>query len=114
MQLRCGGGAQDQVADDLGRSPTGQGVLGLEAAVFIAIHNTDFGNHVDSFFVVQLFVVREFLGAGIDRDERHHHGQRQHQRKELLHGFLLLDLAEITAIFVKTLVFRSARRTYRG
>ena len=85
MQLRCGGGAQDQVADDLGRSPTAQIVRGSEAAVLTAIHNPDFGDHGDSFIIGDVFVVLELLGAGVDRDERHHHGQRQHQRKEFLH-----------------------------
>ena len=86
MQLTCGGGAKNQVANDLGGCPTGQSALGLEAAVGIAVDNSNFGNHGDGFIIILILVVREFLGASVDRDERHHHGQCQHQRKEFLHG----------------------------
>ena len=85
-QSAGGGGAQDQVADDLGGSATGQGVLGIESAVFVALNNAQSGHHVNSFFVLDLAVVREVLGTGRDSDQRHGHRQSQNQRKELLHG----------------------------
>ena len=86
-----GGGAQDQVADDLGGRATGQDIIGTEVAVGITVDNTQGRDHIHSFFVGDLAVVREVLGAGADGDQRHGHHQSKHQRKELLHlGFLLL------------------------
>ena len=87
-----GGGAQDQVADDLGGSATGQDIIGTEVAVGITVDNTQGRDHIHSFFVGDLAVVREVLGARADSDQRHGHHQSKHQRKELLHlGFLLLQ-----------------------
>ncbi|CAN3973695.1 tryptophan--tRNA ligase, partial [Dysosmobacter welbionis] len=80
-----GGGAQDQVADDLGGRATGQDIIGTEVAVGITVDNTQGRDHIHSFFVGDLAVVREVLGAGADGDQRHGHHQSKHQRKELLH-----------------------------
>ena len=90
MEGSSGGGAQDQVADDLGSSTTGQGALGIEGAVSIAADDADGGHHVDSFSIVDGAVIGEVLGAGADGDQRHGHNQSQNQRKELLHGVFLL------------------------
>ena len=84
-QSRCSGGAQDQVADDLGGRATGQDIIGTEVAVGITVDNTQGRDHIHSFFVGDLAVVREVLGAGADGDQRHGHHQSKHQRKELLH-----------------------------
>ena len=85
VELSRGGGPQDHVADDLGSGAASQVVTRLEVAARVTINNFDGGDHVDGFFVGDVTVVRELLGAGVDRDERHHHDQRQHQRKELSH-----------------------------
>ena len=85
-QSRGGGGAKDQVADDLGGRATGQDIIGTEVAVGITVDNTQGRDHIHSFFVGDLAVVREVLGAGADGDQRHGHHQSQYQRKELLHG----------------------------
>ena len=85
-QSGCGGGAKDQVADDLGSSATGQGVAGIEGTVGIAVDDLCLGQHVNSFSVVDLAAVREVLGTSADGDQRHGHHQSQYQRKELLHG----------------------------
>ena len=85
------GGAQDQVADDLGGRTAGQDIIGTEVAAGITVDNAQSRDHIHSFFVGDLAVVREVLGAGADGDQRHGHHQSKHQRKELLHlGFLLL------------------------
>ena len=80
------GGAQDQVADDLGGSTAGQSALGIEGAIGITTDDAQGGHHFDSFFIVDLAVVGEVLGASADGDQRHGHHQSQNQRKELLHG----------------------------
>ena len=86
------GGAQDQVADDLGGRAAGQDIIGTEVAAGITVDNTQSRDHIHSFLVGDLAVVREVLGAGADGDQRHGHHQSKHQRKELLHlGFLLLQ-----------------------
>ena len=85
-QLSGGGGAKDQVADDLGSSATGQGVARLEGAVFVTVDNSHFGDHGDGFVISDVGVILELLGAGADSDQRHGHHQSQNQRKELLHG----------------------------
>ena len=85
-QSAGGGGPEDQVADDLSSRATGQSVLGVEGAVFVAVNDPHGGHHVNSFFVLNLAVVREVLGTGRDSDQRHGHRQSQNQRKELLHG----------------------------
>ena len=85
-QSRCGGGAKDQVADDLGSSATGQGGGGTEVTFGIAVDDLHGGHHVDSFSVLDLGAVGEVLGTGRDGDQRHGHHQSQYQRKELLHG----------------------------
>ena len=51
-QSGCGGGAKDQVADDLGGSATGQGGGGIEGTVGITVDDLHGGHHVDSFSVV--------------------------------------------------------------
>ena len=85
-QSVSGGGSQDQVADDLGSRATGQGVGGVEGTVGVTIDDVQRGHHVNSFFIGDLAVVREVLGASADGDQRHGHRQSQNQRKELLHG----------------------------
>ena len=82
----CGGGAKDQVADDLGSSATGQGGGGIEGTIGVTIDDLHGGHHVDSFSVLNLGAVGEVLGTGRDGDQRHGHHQSQYQRKELLHG----------------------------
>ena len=82
----CGGGAKDQVADDLGSSATGQGGGGVEGTVGITVDDLHGGHHVDSFRIVDLGAVGEVLGTSADGDQRHGHHQSQYQRKELLHG----------------------------
>ena len=85
-QSGCGGGAKDQVADDLGGSATSQGGGGVEGTVGITVDYLRGGHHVNSFFVGDLAVIGEVLGTGADSDQRHGHHQSQYQRKELLHG----------------------------
>ena len=85
-QSRGGGGAKDQVADDLGSSATGQGGGGVEGTVGITVDNLSGGHHVNSFSVLNLAAVGEVLGTSADGDQRHGHHQSQYQRKELLHG----------------------------
>ena len=85
-QSGCGGGAKDQVADDLGSSATGQGGGGVEGTVGITVDNLSGGHHVNSFSVLDLAAVSEVLGTSADGDQRHGHHQSQYQRKELLHG----------------------------
>ena len=85
-QSASGGGAKDQVADDLGGSATGQGGGGTEVTFGIAVDDLHGGHHVDSFRIVDLAAVGEVLGTGRDGDQRHGHHQSQYQRKELLHG----------------------------
>ena len=85
-QSGCGGGAKDQVADDLGGSATGQGGAGTEVTFGIAVDDLRGGHHVNSFFVGDGAVIGEVLGTGADSDQRHGHHQSQYQRKELLHG----------------------------
>ena len=85
-QSASGGGAKDQVADDLGGSATGQGGGGTEVTFGITGDDIHSGHHVDSFFVLDLGAVAEVLGTGRDGDQRHGHHQSQYQRKELLHG----------------------------
>ena len=80
------GGAQDQVADDLGGRTAGQDIIGPEVAAGITVDNAQSRDHVYSFFVGDAAVVREVLGAGADGDQRHGHHQSKHQRKELLHS----------------------------
>ena len=80
-----GGGAEDQVADDLRGRPTGQGPVGTERVVTVAVHDPQSGDDVNGFFVTDVAVVVEVRGAGADGDQRHGHDQSQHQRKELLH-----------------------------
>ena len=82
----CGGGAKDQVADDLGSSATGQGGGGIEGTIGVTIDDLHGGHHVDSFSVLNLGAVAEVLSTGRDGDQRHGHHQSQYQRKELLHG----------------------------
>ena len=79
------GGAEDQVADDLGCRAAGQGPVGTEAAVTVAVHDPQCGDDVNGFFVIDVAVVVEVLGTCADGDQRHGHHQSQHQRKELLH-----------------------------
>ena len=81
-----GGGAKDQVADDLGSSATGQGGGGTEVTFGIAVDDLHGGHHVDSFRIRDLAAVGEVLGTSRDGDQRHGHHQSQYQRKELLHG----------------------------
>ena len=85
-QSGCGGGAKDQVADDLGSSATGQGGGGIEGTIGVTIDDLHGGHHVNSFFVSDLAAVGEVLGTSRDGDQRHGHHQSQYQRKELLHG----------------------------
>ena len=85
-QSASGGGAKDQVADDLGGSATGQGGAGTEVTFGITGDDIHSGHHVDSFFVLDLGAVAEVLSTGRDGDQRHGHHQSQYQRKELLHG----------------------------
>ena len=73
------GGAQDQVADDLGGRATGQDIIGTEVAVGITVDNTQGRDHIHSFFVGDLAAVREVLGARADSDQRHGHHQSKHQ-----------------------------------
>ena len=80
--------AKHHAGDDLGGSATGQGSLGLESTAGIAVDDSHFGHHVDSFrigFAAEVFAVCEVLGTGADSDQRHGHHQSKHQRKELLH-----------------------------
>ena len=81
-----GGGAKDQVADDLGGSATGQGVGGTEVTFGIAVDDLCGGHHGNGFIISDLVVVGEVLGTSRDGDQRHGHHQSQYQRKELLHG----------------------------
>ena len=81
-----GGGAKDQVADDLGGSATGQGVGGTEVTFGIAVDDLCGGHHGNSFVISDLAAVGEVLGTSADGDQRHGHHQSQYQRKELLHG----------------------------
>ena len=85
-QRRRSGGAQQQIADDLGCRTAGQSGVGIEAAVGVTVDNPNGGDHVNSFRILDLAVVREVLGAGADGEQRQRHHQRQSQRKELLHG----------------------------
>ena len=73
-----GGGAQDQVADDLGGRATGQDIVRTEIAVAVTIDDTDTGDYVDGFLIGDLTVVREVLGAGADGDQGHGHHQSKH------------------------------------
>ena len=84
-QLSGSGGAEDQVADDLGSLTTVQGSLGLEGTVGITVDDLHSGQHGDGFVIVDFVSIREVLGAGADGDQRHGHNQSQNQRKELLH-----------------------------
>ena len=86
MELDSGGGTQDQVADDLRGSLTGQGVGGIELAVGIAIDNSNLGDHGDGFIIGDGVAIREVLGPGADGHEAHDHNQRQDQREKSLHG----------------------------
>ena len=69
MELSRGGGPQDHVADDLGSGAASQVVTRLEVAARVTINNFDGGDHVDGFLIGDVTVVRELLGAGVDRDE---------------------------------------------
>src|SRR5699024_9692116 len=80
-----GGGTQDQVADDLGCRAAGQGPVGAEGVIAVTVHDPQCGDHVDSFFVIDVAVIREVHSARADGDQGHGHHQSEHQRKELLH-----------------------------
>ena len=80
-----GGGAEDQVADDLGSRAAGQGPVGTEGVIAVTVHDPQCGDHVDSFFVIDVAVIGEVHSARADSDQRHGHHQSEHQRKELLH-----------------------------
>ena len=101
-----GGGAQDQVADDLGSLTTIQGVLGLEGAVSVTIDDTDCGHHVDSFLIGDAVIIREVRGTSADGDQRHGHNQSQYQRKELLHlGFPPFEFTGFPALMLWSIIF---------
>ena len=84
-QSAGGGGAEDQVADDLRGRATGQDSIRAEGIVAVAVDDVQRGDDVDGFFVSDVAVIGEVLGAGADGDQRQGHRQSQNQRKELLH-----------------------------
>ena len=111
-QLSGSGGAEDQVADDLGSLTTVQGSLGLEGTVGITVDDLHSGQHGDGFVIVDFVSVREVLGAGADGDQRHGHNQSQNQRKELLH--VVFSSFKIFAIRRSLAPFARFRVSCRG
>ena len=86
--------AGSDAVDDSGDLSTGDGTLGLEAAIIVALEHLQVGQNGDGLIIsgVHVGVVREGVGGG---HQRHAHDQSQDQRENLLqisHGgcFLLL------------------------
>ena len=73
------GGAQDQVADDLGGRTAGQDIVGPEAAVGIAVDDPHARNDGNRFLIGDVTVIVEVRGACADSDQRQGHRQSKHQ-----------------------------------
>ena len=73
------GGAQDQVADDLGGRTAGQGFVRAEGAVGIAVDDPHARNDGNRFLIGDVTVIVEVRGACADSDQRQGHRQSKHQ-----------------------------------
>src|SRR5699024_9927212 len=96
--------AGDDAVDDGSNLGTGDGTLGNEAAILVALEYLQSGQNLNGFFIsaVDLVTVREGIGGGHQR-EAHDHSQDQCENLlQISHGgcFLLLNFLERKALIM--------------